>query len=68
MCNLDDEKKTLSVEEAARYLGIGRNTAYECVRKGEIPSIRLGRRILVPRNRLEQLLNTEVSMKDDEEM
>ena len=36
-----------SVDEAAETLKISRNSAYEGVKKGEIPSIRVGRRILV---------------------
>ena len=50
------ESATLSVEETAKVLGIGRNSAYEGVRTGEIPSIRIGKRILVPRLALEQIL------------
>ncbi len=50
------ENATLSVEETAKVLGIGRNSAYEGVRTGEIPSIRIGKRILVPRLALEQIL------------
>ena len=39
---------TLTVEQAARYLGISRTTAYECVRTGSLPALRFGRRIVVP--------------------
>lgn len=39
---------TLSVEEAALLLGLGRTAAYEAARRGEIPSRRLGRRVIVP--------------------
>ncbi len=46
----------LSVEEAAAFLGIGRNTAYSAVKSGEIPSLRIGGRVLVPRAALERLL------------
>ena len=42
---------TITVAEAARYLGIGRNSAYEAVRRNEIPCIRIGRRIVIPRHR-----------------
>jgi excisionase family DNA binding protein len=38
---------TISVEEAGKFLGVGRAAAYECVRNGEIPSLALGRRRLV---------------------
>jgi excisionase family DNA binding protein len=39
---------TLTVEQTAKLLGIGRSTAYELVHTGDIPSLRLGRRIVVP--------------------
>jgi excisionase family DNA binding protein len=39
---------TLSVEQAAGVLGISRALAYELVARGELPSLRLGRRIVVP--------------------
>lgn len=48
---------TLTVEEAAATLGISRAFAYEAVRRGEIPSIRIGRRILVPYAALDRLLS-----------
>jgi len=49
-------KLTYTVPEAAALLGISRSTAYECVRRGEIPSLTLGRRVLITRTQLEQLL------------
>ncbi len=51
------ERLTWTVEEAAATLGISRAFAYEAVRRGEIPSIRIGRRVLVPRAALERLLD-----------
>jgi excisionase family DNA binding protein len=42
------DRLTLTVEETAEMLGISRALAYEAVRRGEIPHIRIGRRILVP--------------------
>jgi len=39
---------TLTVEQAAQVLGIGRSTAYELVRSGDLKHIRLRRRIVVP--------------------
>lgn len=47
---------TISVEHAAKLLGIGRNTAYDAVKRGEIPSLRLGRRLVVPVGKLMELL------------
>ena len=49
---------TLTVEEAAALLGISRAFAYEAVRRGEIPSIRIGRRVLIPRVALDRLVNS----------
>ncbi len=53
------EPLTISVDEAAARLGISRGLAYESVHRGEIPSIRLGRKILVPRQRFEDWLAGE---------
>ena len=53
---MDDSKLTLSVEEAATVLGISRGLAYEMVKTGKIPSVRFGKRVLVPRRALEKLL------------
>lgn len=50
------ESATLTVGETAEYLRIGRNAAYEAVRRGEIPSLRIGRRIVVPRAALDRML------------
>jgi len=50
------EKLTLSVEEAAKQLGIGRNLCYDKVKTGEIPVIKIGKRLLVPKKALEKLL------------
>ena len=49
-------KTTLTIEEMSLTLGIGRNSAYEAVKRGDIPSIRIGRRILVPTKALDNLL------------
>lgn len=48
--------RTYKVEEAARLLGIGRNQCYEALKRGELPSIRIGKRLLVPRTALDRLL------------
>lgn len=53
----DNEKcLTLTVPQAAKRLGIGRSAAYEGVRTGQIPTIRIGKRIVVPVAALERLL------------
>ena len=51
-----EDKLTYSVTEMADLLGIGRSKAYELVRSGTIPSLRLGRRIVVPKLALSRFL------------
>ena len=50
------DRATLTIEEAAHVLGISRGLCYEMVRIGRLPVIRLGRRLVVPRVRLEAIL------------
>ncbi len=47
----------LTVQEAADYLRISRGLAFAAVRDGSLPSVRIGRRILIPRRQLEALLD-----------
>jgi len=49
---------TLSVEEAAIVLGISRALAYELIRRGDLPQLHLGRRVVVPRRALEELVES----------
>jgi excisionase family DNA binding protein len=46
----------LTVEEASRLLGISRAHGYELVARGELAHIRLGRRVVVPRRAIDQLI------------
>jgi len=48
----------LTPMETAKLLRIGRGTAYEQIRRGVIPSIRMGRRILIPKAALMKMLET----------
>lgn len=41
-------KLTITVTEAAELLGVGRDQAYAAVKSGDLPSLKLGRRILIP--------------------
>ena len=59
------EPQVLSVPEAGRLLGICRDSAYAAVRNGTLPSIRIGKRIVVPRAALERLLNGTNSRPED---
>ena len=45
-----------TIQEAAILLNLGRSSMYQAVRTGAVPSVRLGRRILIPKTGLEQFL------------
>jgi excisionase family DNA binding protein len=47
---------TITVEEAAVIVGISRGSAYEAARTGDIPTLRVGRRVVVPVGALRRLL------------
>jgi excisionase family DNA binding protein len=53
---MSSEKIILSVTETAYLLGLSRNSTYQGVQSGAIPSIRVGKRILVPRAARERML------------
>ena len=52
-------RMTITVGEAAEMLGISRTSAYLCARRQEIPTVRLGRRVLVPVARFMALLEDD---------
>lgn len=52
-------KPTTSVEAAAEILGIGRSSYYAAIKNGELPALRIGRRIVVPTAPLRRLLGLE---------
>ncbi|MGH9027285.1 MAG: helix-turn-helix domain-containing protein [Acidimicrobiia bacterium] len=54
-----NERLTFTVPEAAKILGISRALAYELVGRGDIPIVRLGRRVVVPRRALDALLEVK---------
>ena len=51
-----EDRLVFTVEEAAELLGISRSFAYEAVQRAEIPSMRIGKRILVPKVALQRFL------------
>ena len=61
----DRDTAVLKVDEVAAALRIGRRQAYAAIDRGEIPSIRIGRTIRVPRAWLESAVAG--GHKDDEE-
>jgi len=63
MKNETGEQLVVNVEEAGRLLNLSRATAFKYANDGTIPTIRIGRRLLVPKSRLSALLNGELAPK-----
>ena len=61
-----ENRLVYSIIEMAELLGIGRSKAYELVRSGTIPSLRLGRRIVVPKLALSRFLAECAHQNPDE--
>lgn len=55
---MDASRATLTIPEAGNILGISRAHAYDLAREGVIPSIKLGRRTVVPRHALEVFMSS----------
>ncbi len=58
--------KTITIEEAGRELGLSRNSAYLAARRGEIPTLKFGRRLVVPRVAFEAMLAAPAQKKTAE--
>lgn len=57
---------TLTIDEAGEMLGISRRSAYRAAARGELPTLRLGRRLLVPTPRLLTLLGLAIDEPADD--
>lgn len=53
------ERRTYQVPEVAKMLGVSRAAVYNAVARGTIPSIRIGKRVVVPRAAVEKLIGPE---------
>lgn len=60
---MSDERLTLTIAEASGLLGISRAHAYGLARVGELPSIKLGKRVVVPRRALEQFIESAANRR-----
>ena len=54
----NSEKLTWNVNEVSRLLGLSRSATYQGILTGEIPSVKIGKRILIPRLSLEKMLES----------
>ena len=54
--NRSENRKTYSIAEIGELLGVGKNAAYNAVHRKEIPVIRIGGRLLVPKAAFDKLL------------
>jgi excisionase family DNA binding protein len=60
------EPLTYTVEQAGRLLGVSRGTAYAAARDGSLPTVRICRRLLVPRCQLERMLGVESAQNGED--
>jgi excisionase family DNA binding protein len=63
MSEYEPKRATTTVEAAAKRLGIGRNQAYAAAARGEIPVIRIGKRLLVPIAALERMVAGDAAVR-----
>lgn len=52
----DTNRETMSVPEAGRLLGLGIHGSYAAAKRGEIPTLKFGKKLRVPRRALERML------------
>jgi len=68
VASMDISRQTLTVEEVAKILGIGRTSTFEAIHRGEISHLRIGGRIVIPIAALEKMLTPDdhaVPIKED---
>ena len=53
----DSKSPVLTVEEARLLLRLSRNSMYAAIARQEVPHLKIGRRILIPRKALERLMD-----------
>ena len=59
------EKLTLTVREVQQALGIGRNAAYCLANRADFPAIRLGNKLIIPRDAFMRWLEAQTAQKLD---
>lgn len=59
------EKLTLSVEEMGELLGVSRQTAYNLIHRADFPTLRIGKRVLIPKKQLEAWMDRQLGGDSD---
>ncbi|MBS1941291.1 MAG: helix-turn-helix domain-containing protein [Bacteroidetes bacterium] len=57
------ERLSVSVEEAARMLGVCRGLVFRLLREGQLKSVRIGKRRLIPAEELKAFLQRECAVQ-----
>lgn len=60
--NTETERKVLTVPEAGAQLGLGRNASYDAAKRGDIPTIKLGKLLRVPKVAIERMLDATLKI------
>ena len=55
---MDGERTVYTVKEVGKMLGLSKNATYQAIARNEIPHVRIGDRILIPRSALERFLSS----------
>ena len=62
--NIEDLPLTLNVREAAEVLRISKSKVYELAQSESFPAIRIGKRVIIPRDKLIQWMNAQAEVSD----
>ena len=62
--NIEDLPLTLKAREAAEVLRISKSKVYELARTESFPAVRIGKRVVIPRDKLIQWMNAQAEVSD----
>ena len=62
--NIEDLPLTLNAHEAAGVLRISKSKVYELAHTESFPAIRIGKRVVIPRDKLIQWMNAQAEVSD----
>ena len=62
--NIEELPLTLKAHEAAAVLRISKSKVYELARTESFPAIRIGNRVVIPRDKLIEWMNTQAEVSE----